>query len=108
MRAALKRHLDVPHIVAGGDSGMHLTIRLPADCSDERIAQAARAYDMAPMPLSRFAVSTGPANNGLVIGYGNTSESLFVPLVQRLAQLIRDERAAAKKTSGPARKRRSA
>jgi GntR family transcriptional regulator/MocR family aminotransferase len=108
LRSALEQHLDVPHAVAGGDSGMHLTIRLPADCSDERIAQAARACDMAPMPLSRFAVSTRPENNGLVIGYGNTSESLFVPLVQRLAQLIRDEYSAATTTSGPTRKRRSA
>ncbi|MGG1947960.1 PLP-dependent aminotransferase family protein [Trinickia sp. NRRL B-1857] len=108
LRAALKQYLDVPHVVAGGDSGMHLTIRLPADCSDERIAQAARAYDMAPMPLSRFALSARPENNGLVIGYGNTSESLFVPLIQRLAQLIRDEYPAGKTASSPTRKRRSA
>jgi GntR family transcriptional regulator/MocR family aminotransferase len=92
LRAALKHYLDVPHVVAGGDSGMHLTIRLPDDCVDTRIADAARAFDMAPMPLSRFALRPLPEDNGLVLGYGNTSESLFVPLVQRLAQLIKADR----------------
>ncbi|MGN6232647.1 MAG: PLP-dependent aminotransferase family protein [Trinickia sp.] len=92
LRAALTQHLDVPHVVAGGDSGMHLTVRLPDDCLDTRIAEAARAFEMAPMPLSRFALRPLPEDNGLVLGYGNTSESLFVPLVQRLAKLIAADR----------------
>lgn len=96
LRAALKQHLDVPHVVAGGDSGMHLTIRLPAECVDVRIAEAARAFEMAPMPLSRFAACPLPEDNGLVLGYGNTSESSFVPLVRRLAMLIRDDLRAGK------------
>ncbi|WP_162878019.1 PLP-dependent aminotransferase family protein, partial [Trinickia diaoshuihuensis] len=102
LRAALKQHLDVPHVVAGGDSGMHLTIRLPADYPDERIALAARGFEMAPMALSRFALRPQPEDNGLVLGYGNTSESLFVPLVQRLAKVIRQEREALETTAGGA------
>ncbi|RDU97530.1 PLP-dependent aminotransferase family protein [Trinickia dinghuensis] len=94
LRAALKQYLDVPHTVDGGDSGMHLTIRLPGDCSDVRIAEAARAFEMAPMPLSRFAMHPLPEDNGLVLGYGNTSESLFVPLIQRLAKLVEADRQA--------------
>lgn len=97
LRAALKHHLDVPHVVAGGNSGMHLTIRLPDDCVDTRIAEAALAFDMAPMPLSRFALCPQPEDNGLVLGYGNTSESLFVPFVQRLAKLIAADRRAGKR-----------
>ncbi len=97
LRDALKQHFDVPHVVAGGDSGMHLTIRLPADCVDVRIAEAARAFDMAPMPLSRFASYPQPEDNGLVLGYGNTPESSFAPLVQRLALLIRADRGAGKR-----------
>ena len=97
LRAALKQHLDVPHVVAGGDSGMHLTVRLPDDCLDTRIAAAARAFEMAPMPLSRFALCPLPEDNGLVLGYGNTSESLFVPLVQRLAKLIAADRQEGKR-----------
>jgi GntR family transcriptional regulator/MocR family aminotransferase len=94
LRAALKQYLTVPHVVAGGDSGMHLTIRLPHDCRDTRIAEAARAHEMAPVPLSRFALRPLPEDNGLVLGYGNTSESLFVPLVQRLSKLIEADRRA--------------
>ncbi|WP_042338918.1 MocR-like pyridoxine biosynthesis transcription factor PdxR [Paraburkholderia ferrariae] len=89
LQAALARHLDVPHTVAGGDSGMHLTVRLPAAFDDQRIARAVRQYDMAPAPLSRFALQPRPEDNGLVLGYGNTSESLFEPLVQRLAKVVR-------------------
>ncbi|RKP48469.1 PLP-dependent aminotransferase family protein [Trinickia fusca] len=92
LRTALKQHLDVPHVVMGGDSGMHLTIRLPAECIDRRIAQAARQFDMAPAPLSHFALCPRPEDNGLVLGYGNTSESLFVPLIRQLARLIHEHR----------------
>ena len=91
LRAALEHYLDVPHVVAGGDSGMHLTIRLPPGCVDVRIAEAARAFEMAPMPLSRFAMCPQPEDNGLVLGYGNTPESSLVPLVRRLATLIRSD-----------------
>jgi len=92
LRAALTQHLAVPHVITGGDSGMHLTVKLPADCSDVRIAEAARQYDMAPMPLSRFALKPQAEDNGLVLGYGNTSESLFVPLVKQLVRLIQADR----------------
>jgi GntR family transcriptional regulator/MocR family aminotransferase len=47
--------------------------------------------------LSRFSLSPQPEDNGLVLGYGNTSESLFVPLVQRLAKLIAAEVQTAKR-----------
>ena len=97
LRCALTRHLDTPHVVTGGDSGMHLTIKLPADCSDLRIAQAARAFDMAPMPLSRFALTPSPDHNGLVLGYGNTAESSFVPLIRQLAKLVAADRRNAKR-----------
>ena len=52
---------------------------------------------MAPMPLSRFASCPLPEDNGLVLGYGNTSESSFVPLIRRLAMLIRADRGAVKR-----------
>ncbi|MFF2925220.1 PLP-dependent aminotransferase family protein [Streptomyces celluloflavus] len=89
LRAALAEHLDVPHTVTGGDSGMHLTVRLPADFPDQRVARAARRHRMAPWPLSRSSLLADSAHNGLVLGYGNTPESSFVPGVQQLAHLIR-------------------
>ena len=87
LREALAQHLAVPHQVLGGDSGMHLTVQLPPDCPDTALADAARAYDMAPAALSRFALVPRPGCNGLVLGYGNTSESQYPALVQRLSAL---------------------
>ena len=93
LRDALAQHLAVPHTVLGGDSGMHLTVRLPPAYPDQAIAEAARAYDMAPAPLSRFSLRAQPEDNGLVLGYGNTSESQYPALVQRLSRLAQAQRA---------------
>ncbi|MFJ9736578.1 PLP-dependent aminotransferase family protein [Streptomyces sp. NPDC101166] len=89
LRAALAEHLDVPHTVTGGDSGMHLTLRLPADFPDQPVARAARRHRMAPRPLSRSSLLPHSGHNGLILGYGNTPVSSFVPGVRQLAQLIR-------------------
>ena len=40
-----------------------------------------------PLTLSDFAPRSHPEDNGLVLGYGNTSAYLFGQLVQRLARL---------------------
>ncbi|MEU0059036.1 aminotransferase class I/II-fold pyridoxal phosphate-dependent enzyme, partial [Streptomyces sp. NPDC006334] len=90
LRAALAEHLDVPHAVTGGDSGMHLTLRLPAEFPDQPVARAARRHRMAPWPLSRSSMLPDSGHNGLVLGYGNTPVSSFVPGVRQLAQLIRE------------------
>lgn len=88
LRESISTHFSrLPHTITGGDSGMHLTLQLPAQYPDRKIAEAARAYDMAPAPLSRFALKPGHEDNGLVLGYGNTSESRIDALVKRLAQL---------------------
>ncbi|OON39423.1 DNA-binding protein [Izhakiella australiensis] len=85
---ALTNHLKVPYQLTGGDSGMHLTIRLPPAWPDSVIVNAAQAYGMAPGALSHFYLAAAGENNGLVLGYGNTAEAQFAPLVQRLSQLI--------------------
>lgn len=89
LRAALAQHFDVPHSIEGGHCGLHLTLRLPACGPDVAIAGAARAYGMAPTALSGFALAPTPADNGLVIGYGNTAPDLYAPLLRRLAHLAR-------------------
>jgi GntR family transcriptional regulator/MocR family aminotransferase len=89
LREALTGHLQIPHEIEGGYCGLHLTVRLPARYPDRRIAAAARRYGIAPTPLSAFALQPMPQDNGLVLGYGNTSAELFEPLVQRLSELAR-------------------
>jgi GntR family transcriptional regulator/MocR family aminotransferase len=90
LREALTQHMHLPHVVEGGNGGLHLTVRLPMRYPDHKIAQAARQYGISPAPLSGFALRPIPQDNGLVLGYGNTSAELFVPLVRRLSQLTFD------------------
>ncbi|AMO95371.1 bacterial regulatory s, gntR family protein [Collimonas fungivorans] len=89
LRQAMAQHMQVPHTIEGGHCGLHLTVRLPAQYPDRKIAEAARRYGIAPSPLSGFALQPRPEDNGLVLGYGNTSAELFEPLVRRLSQLAR-------------------
>ena len=88
LRAALHTYLRVPHQIEGGHSGLHLTVRLPPEYPDQKIVEAAQAHGMAPQALSGFMMQAQPGDNGLVLGYGNTSAELFEPLVRRLAQLM--------------------
>ena len=90
LREALTQHLGVPHRIEGGHCGLHLTVRLPSEYPDAAIAQAAQRYGIAPTALSGFALQPQPQDNGLVLGYGNTSAELFAPLVQRLGALARE------------------
>ncbi|MFF0629184.1 PLP-dependent aminotransferase family protein [Streptomyces sp. NPDC004296] len=90
LRTALAEHFDVPHTVTGGDSGMHLTVRLPLDAPDQPLTRAARRHRMAPRPLSQHSLLPDAAHNGLILGYGNTPESAFAPGLRQLAHLIRE------------------
>ncbi|MFE4976959.1 PLP-dependent aminotransferase family protein [Kitasatospora sp. NPDC056651] len=91
LRAALAEHFDVPHTVTGGDSGMHLTVRLPPEIPDLPLARAARRHRLAPRPVSQHCLVPGAAHNGLVLGYGNTPETAFVPGLRRLERLAGDQ-----------------
>ncbi|UIN19551.1 MocR-like pyridoxine biosynthesis transcription factor PdxR [Herbaspirillum frisingense] len=89
LREALQAHLP-GYEVWGGDSGLHLTVRLPLDWPDTAVSTAARAAGMNVGALSSFsALPRQAASNGLVIGYGNTSSEQFAPLIRRLAQVLR-------------------
>ncbi|WP_367849506.1 PLP-dependent aminotransferase family protein [Rhodoferax sp. WC2427] len=90
LREALTQHLGLPHRIEGGHCGLHLTVRLPSAYPDAAIAQASQRYGIAPTALSGFALQPQPQDNGLVLGYGNTSAELFAPLVQRLGALARE------------------
>ena len=76
-------------MIEGGRCGLHLLITLPPRYPDATIVEAACRYNMAPQPLSAFALQLQPQDNGLVLGYGNTPVELIAPAVKRLSQLIR-------------------
>ena len=89
LRQALQQHLAVPHQIEGGQCGLHLCVRFGSAWPDQGVAEQARQHGMAPSALSGFALPPGPSDNGLVLGYGNTSSELFAPLIQRLSGLMR-------------------
>lgn len=83
----LQRAFAIEHTVEGGPCGLHLTLRLPARYPDRELAGAARAHGMTALALSTFAMKPVPGDNGLVLGYGNTPEHLYAPLLRTLAKL---------------------
>lgn len=89
LREALSAYFDVEHEVLGGNSGLHLTVRLPEELSDQAIMKKARLGGMNPGALSAFAIAPQPDDNGLVIGYGNTSAERFAPLIKQLSRIAR-------------------
>ena len=95
LRDALAAHLGVDHEVLGGHSGLHLTVRLPPEFPDQRIVDDARKLGMNPSSLSSFAVRPRPEDNGVVIGYGNTSADRFPALIKRLGDVARQARRTA-------------
>ena len=88
LRSALQQHLGVPHQIEGGQCGLHLCVRFGPRWPDQAVAEQARQQGMAPSALSGFALPPRPPDNGLVLGYGNTSSELFAPLIQRLSRLM--------------------
>ncbi len=60
--------------VVGQDAGLHITLLLPDDADDQRIAAAARAAGVVVAPLSEYR-RTVPGPPGLVIGYATPSTS---------------------------------
>jgi GntR family transcriptional regulator/MocR family aminotransferase len=58
--------------IIGQDAGLHITLLLPADTDDLKLAAAARAAGVVVAPLSEFR-RTIPGPPGLVIGYATPS-----------------------------------
>ncbi len=87
LREALQTGLSMEHRVLGGEGGLHLTLSVPG-INDLHVASEARRFGLAPHALSRFYLQPSPTSSGLVLGYGNTSASLFSGSVRTLARLI--------------------
>ncbi|OZI58596.1 DNA-binding protein [Bordetella genomosp. 1] len=87
LREALARHFDMPHSLEGGHCGLHLTLRLPEAYPDRAIVASAAPHGIAPAALSSFVLCPQARDNGLVLGYGNTSAERFDGIAAKLAQL---------------------
>lgn len=83
----LHQTLTQPYSLSGEKGGMHLTVVID-DIDDVRVADEARNFQMAPAALSRFYLAPSAGKTGLVLGYGNTSSSQYIPALTRLNTLI--------------------
>jgi GntR family transcriptional regulator / MocR family aminotransferase len=85
--AALAREL--PDLaVEGIAAGVHFVLRLPVECDDAAVAEAARGVRVQVPPLSAFRIAPGGAG-GLVIGYGRLHEAAVERAVGALARVVR-------------------
>jgi GntR family transcriptional regulator/MocR family aminotransferase len=69
--------------IAGDAAGMHLTILLPPGTDDRAIARRGLQQSLYLSALSDLHIGRAP-RPGLVLGYGNTSESQIAGAVRRL------------------------
>ena len=72
--------------IVGEDAGMHLTILLRNSESDEEIARRAVRHKLSLWPLSRLYI--GPRQQGLILGFGGTTEKEIPEAIRKLAELI--------------------
>lgn len=80
---ALRHHVGGGVQVSGGESGMHLLLRLDDDEDDRALARHLRQFSLAPGALADYWL--GEASfPGLLLGYGNTSGDRLVTAVARL------------------------
>jgi len=87
LRDALASEMRVAHQVRGGKGGLHLTVILKG-VNDYAIIGQARRYQIAPGALSRLYLDPATAQHGLILGYGNTSASLYPGAIRTLNRLI--------------------
>lgn len=87
LREVLSGELHTPHRILAGEGGMHLTLAIEG-IDDQKLVEQARAFQLAPAALSGYYLEKKQGQTGLVLGYGNTSASQFVPGIRRLQALI--------------------
>ncbi|EOY8506942.1 TPA: PLP-dependent aminotransferase family protein [Enterobacter cloacae] len=87
LREALNAELHVPHRILAGEGGMHLTVAIDG-IDDRQLVEQARTYQLAPAALSGYYLDTKQGQSGLVLGYGNTSASLYASAIRRIQILI--------------------
>ena len=87
LRDVLGAELHVPHHVLAGEGGMHLAVAIEG-IDDKAVVAQAEQYHLAPSALSGYYLEGTEKKTGLVLGYGNTSASLFAPGIRRIQQII--------------------
>ncbi|MGJ0127895.1 PLP-dependent aminotransferase family protein [Pantoea sp. RHCKP32] len=87
LRSELQRAAGRAVPLLGGESGMHLVLPLDSQRDDRAIARRLHQAGFAPAALSAFCL-TEPAQSGLVMGYGNSSDTQITAATRLLSRLL--------------------
>jgi GntR family transcriptional regulator / MocR family aminotransferase len=87
LREALLLTLGTQTSLLGGECGMHLVLRLADTQQDAEVVERLMASGYAPGALSGFYLGE-EKQQGLVLGYGNSSTSQIIAGVARIAQCL--------------------
>ncbi|WP_336778469.1 MocR-like pyridoxine biosynthesis transcription factor PdxR [Pantoea sp. USHLN256] len=90
LRQALQQTFGAEVAIQGGECGMHLVLSLPDDQNDMALVDRLIHSNYAPGALSGFYLGEHK-QQGLVLGYGNTSTSQITAGVAQLARLLRGD-----------------
>jgi GntR family transcriptional regulator/MocR family aminotransferase len=86
LREALSQQLP-DFSVEGGETGLHLVLRLPNHADDVEIVRRAARHGLNPHALSLYTNEAMPRLSGLVLGYGNLAVAQVCRHVRVLASL---------------------
>lgn len=84
---ALRKQLGPGLPILGAEAGMHLVVKLPKQYRDTELARRAPGEKLWLWPLSP-CYSSGDFRQGLILGFGSTTESAIPGAVRRLAALL--------------------
>lgn len=87
LRNELQRASGQAIPLLGGDSGMHLVLPFDPYRDDVAITRKLHQAGFAPTALSTFYL-TEPVQQGLVIGYGNSSDTQITAAIRQLSRLL--------------------
>jgi GntR family transcriptional regulator/MocR family aminotransferase len=90
LRHALQHAFGAQIPLLGGECGMHLVLSLSEKHNDVALADRLMQSGYAPGALSGFYLGE-EKQQGLVLGYGNTSTSQITAGVAQLARLLRED-----------------
>jgi GntR family transcriptional regulator/MocR family aminotransferase len=80
---AIRSEFGLQLQILGDAAGMHLVVTLPAGLRDREIAGRAARHDLWVVPLSGAYIGKG-SRQGLILGFGNTSEDETLGAVRKL------------------------
>jgi len=98
LTSALHEHLGDLITIGPADAGIHLLARLPDGVNDMALVAEAYHHGIACMPLSPHY--QGPAQPGLLLGFGGMPEERLAEGVRQLAPLVRQSVATATTARG--------